>query len=152
MRQKKPFPAMPKAVPVAEPATLTGPVKLLSKKQVLEIFGVSHVTLRDWIRRGIFPPPVVLGPDGGGRSTIAWIDSEVYAHIANAPRRLPTGATWSAEDQPCFTTADLNEHMEILLKLARSCFDCGEDEEKRSYWGATLEDLEESFAESRASE
>jgi predicted DNA-binding transcriptional regulator AlpA len=89
---KKPFPKPPKAVPVAEPAALTGPVKLLSKKQVLEIVGVSHVTLRDMIRRGTFPAPRVIGKDGGGRSKIGWVDAEVYAAINNAPRRFPKGS------------------------------------------------------------
>src|SRR5262245_16927940 len=89
---KKPFPKPPKAVPVAQPATLTGPVKWLSKKQVLEILGVSHVTLREYIRQGKFPPPRIIGKDGGGRSKIGWVDAEVYAAINNAPRRLPKGA------------------------------------------------------------
>jgi predicted DNA-binding transcriptional regulator AlpA len=94
LRQKKPFPAIPKAVPVAELAAPTGPVKLLSKKEVRAICGnISEVTLWDWIRKGHFPPAIVIGPDGGGRSKIGWIDSEVYAAIANAPRRLPKGAT-----------------------------------------------------------
>jgi predicted DNA-binding transcriptional regulator AlpA len=53
----------------------------------LAILGVSHVTLWDWIRKGRFPPPVVIGPDGGHRSKIGWVDHEVYAAINNAPRR-----------------------------------------------------------------
>jgi hypothetical protein len=35
---------------------------------------------------------VVLGPDTGHRSKMGWIDKEVYAWIANAPRRLPKGS------------------------------------------------------------
>jgi len=91
-RPKKPFPKPRKAVPVSEPVAPTGPIKLLSKKEVLAIIGVTNVTLWDWIRKGRFPAAVVIGPDGGHRSKQGWIDTEVYSAIANAPRRLPKGS------------------------------------------------------------
>jgi predicted DNA-binding transcriptional regulator AlpA len=67
-------------------------VKLLSKPEVLALVGVSYATLWDWIRQGRFPAARQLGPDGGHRSKQGWIDTEVYAAIANAPRRLPKGS------------------------------------------------------------
>jgi predicted DNA-binding transcriptional regulator AlpA len=90
-RPKKPFPKPPKPVPVPGPSAPTGPIKFLSKKQVLEKVGVSHVTLREYIKLGLFPPPRVLGPGNGSRSKIGWIEFEVDTHINNLPKRLPKG-------------------------------------------------------------
>jgi predicted DNA-binding transcriptional regulator AlpA len=87
------FPKPTKAVPLPAAAKAGGPIKLLSKSEVLSILGVSHVTLWSWVKAGSFPPARVLGPpDGGHRSRMGWIDSEVYEHIANAPRKLPKGS------------------------------------------------------------
>jgi predicted DNA-binding transcriptional regulator AlpA len=72
---------------------VTTPIRRLTKKEVLAIVGISHVTLWDWIRQGRFPAPVVIGPEGGARSTIGWIDTEVYNFMANSPRRHPRGST-----------------------------------------------------------
>jgi predicted DNA-binding transcriptional regulator AlpA len=71
---------------------VTGPIKLLTRQEVLKLVGVSYATLWDWIRKGHFPAAVAIGPDGGHRSKIGWIDTEVYAAIANAPRRMPKGS------------------------------------------------------------
>jgi predicted DNA-binding transcriptional regulator AlpA len=87
----RPFPKHIQAVPNSAPAEVSGPIKLLSKKEVLALLGVSNVTLWDWIRKGHFPASVVIGPDGGHRSKQGWIDTEVYKAIANAPRRMPKG-------------------------------------------------------------
>jgi predicted DNA-binding transcriptional regulator AlpA len=62
---------------------------MLTKQDVLDLVGVSAVTLWSWIRQGIFPPAVVIGPEGGHRSTQRWIDYEVQNFLVNAPRRLP---------------------------------------------------------------
>jgi predicted DNA-binding transcriptional regulator AlpA len=85
-RPKKPFPPMPPAVAVVRPAP-TGPVKLLTKEEVLEILKVSEVTLWDWIRKGHFPQAVVIGPGTGYRSKQGWVADEVYAFVHNSPRR-----------------------------------------------------------------
>ena len=89
---KKPFPKPQPSVPLAAQVRPTGPITVLSKAEVLKILGVSHVTLWHMIRRGSFPAPRQFGPDGTRRATIGWIDSEVYAAIANAPRRFPKGS------------------------------------------------------------
>jgi predicted DNA-binding transcriptional regulator AlpA len=125
---------------------------MVSADEVCAALGIDQSTLWRWWNSGYFPPPLIMGTGEGIRTKIAWFEDDIDAWQAVLQRKVPTDATWSAEDQPCFTSADLNEHLEILLKLARSCFDCGEDEEKRSYWGAALADLEESFTKSRASE
>jgi predicted DNA-binding transcriptional regulator AlpA len=65
----------------------------MTKAQVLERLQCSHVTLWDWVRKGKFPAPIVVGPDGGPRSKLYWIKSEVDDHIINSPRRLPRGST-----------------------------------------------------------
>jgi predicted DNA-binding transcriptional regulator AlpA len=88
----RPFPKHVPAVPLSAPVEVTGPFKLLSKKEVLAILGVTSVTLWDWIKQGYFPAAVVVGPDGGHRSKQGWIDTEVYKAIANSPRRLPKGS------------------------------------------------------------
>jgi predicted DNA-binding transcriptional regulator AlpA len=66
---------------------------MLTKQEVLAILGISHVTLWDWIRKGRFPEAVVLGPEGGNRTTQRWIDTEVYTAIANMPRRRLKSST-----------------------------------------------------------
>jgi predicted DNA-binding transcriptional regulator AlpA len=88
------FPQPMKPVPV-EPATPTGPVRILSKQEVMGLVNVkSYITIRTWIKEEGFPPQRVIGPpDGGHRSRIGWIDTEVYAWIANRPRRMPKGST-----------------------------------------------------------
>ena len=91
--KKAPFPKPQKAVPLPAPVEVTDPIKkMFTKKELLALLGVSHVTLWNWIRKGHFPEAVVLGPEGGHRSTQKWIDTEVYKAIANAPRRRPKGS------------------------------------------------------------
>jgi predicted DNA-binding transcriptional regulator AlpA len=90
---RKSFPKPPNAVPLPAHVKPTGPIKLLSKKDVLELIGVSNVTLWSMIRRGDFPPARQLGPDGAQHSKIGWIDCEVYEVLANLPRRMPKGST-----------------------------------------------------------
>jgi predicted DNA-binding transcriptional regulator AlpA len=70
---------------------ITTPVKLLSKKEVLSILGVSHVTLWNWITAGLFPQSREIGPPGGNRTKIGWLDTEVYSFLANAPKRKLKG-------------------------------------------------------------
>jgi len=89
---KKPFPKPQPSVPLAAAVRPTGPIRVLPKGEVLEILGVSYVTLWHMIRRGSFPAARQFGPDGAHRATIGWIDSEVYEAIANAPRRFPRGS------------------------------------------------------------
>ena len=52
------------AVPPPTRVSPTTPIKkMLTKQDVLDLVGVSAVTLWSWIRQGIFPPAVVIGPD-----------------------------------------------------------------------------------------
>ena len=91
-KTKPPFPKPRKGVLPSAKVEVNVPYKLLTKQEVLDLLGVSHVTLWNWIRKGHFPEAVVLGPEGGHRSTQKWIDTEVYKAIANAPRRRPKGS------------------------------------------------------------
>jgi predicted DNA-binding transcriptional regulator AlpA len=84
------FPEAQPPVPV-EPVEPTGPIRLLSKKEVLAIVGVSGVTLWSWTKAGTFPAPRVIGP-GTGHSRMGWLSTEVEAALLNAPRRYPKGA------------------------------------------------------------
>lgn len=99
-KKGQPFPVAQPAVPpdvVKELPEAAKGFELLSKDQVLKLLGgVSHVTLWDMIRRGIFPNARVISKDGGHRSAIRWIAHECYAAIANMPKRIPKGstATW----------------------------------------------------------
>jgi predicted DNA-binding transcriptional regulator AlpA len=63
------------------------PPLLLSRTQVLDLIGVTYVTLYTWMRSDQFPLAVMLGPPEGKRSKIAWHASEVYAWIESRPRR-----------------------------------------------------------------
>ena len=51
----------------------TGFDRLLRKKQILELTGISYVTLHDWIKRGWFPEPVVINASPNTkRELVAW--------------------------------------------------------------------------------
>jgi predicted DNA-binding transcriptional regulator AlpA len=57
--------------------------RLIFRDELIDIVGVSYVTVWNWMRAGTFP----RGRDIGGRT--AWIESEVAAWIASRPiRRL----------------------------------------------------------------
>jgi predicted DNA-binding transcriptional regulator AlpA len=89
---RPPFPKPQPPVPVASPVEVSGPVRVLSKKEVLErLGGISHVTLWSWIKAGAFPPARVLGPGQGHRSRMGWLSTEVEQWLLNAPRRIPKG-------------------------------------------------------------
>jgi predicted DNA-binding transcriptional regulator AlpA len=65
---------------------------MLTKKEVIALLPIrSHTSLWSWVRAGEFPAPRVIGRGGRG-SRLGWLDTEVYAAIANAPKRLPKGA------------------------------------------------------------
>ncbi|HXB77784.1 MAG TPA: AlpA family phage regulatory protein [Bradyrhizobium sp.] len=72
--------------------TRDAPIKpgqpLMFKPQVLELLGgLAYSTLWEWMRAGMFPLPLELGPRGGRSSTIAWHADEIHDWIANRPRR-----------------------------------------------------------------
>lgn len=50
--------------------------RLLRRREVQSRIGVSRTTLYDWTRRGLFPPPIKLGP-----RAVAWRESDVQAWI-----------------------------------------------------------------------
>jgi prophage regulatory protein len=51
-------------------------VRVLRQKQVLELLGISHSTLWEWVRKGRFPRPISLGPN-----TRAWLPEEIDQHL-----------------------------------------------------------------------
>ena len=64
--------------------------RLIFRSELIDIVGVSYVTVWSWMRAGTFP----RGRDIGGRT--AWIESEVAAWIASRPSaalRAMNGAT-----------------------------------------------------------
>jgi predicted DNA-binding transcriptional regulator AlpA len=69
-----------------------GTVELMTKEEVLARLRCNHVTLWAWVKQGHFPAPIVPGPDGGSRTRLYWIKSEIDNHLANSPRRLPRGS------------------------------------------------------------
>jgi predicted DNA-binding transcriptional regulator AlpA len=87
------FPKTRPPVPVEPVTVATGPVRVLSKTDVMEKLGIrSYLTLRSWVINNGFPAPRELGP-GNGRSLVGWLSSEVDAWLANRPLRLPKGAS-----------------------------------------------------------
>jgi predicted DNA-binding transcriptional regulator AlpA len=88
---KKPFkrPPPPRRRPVKVKTESVSPVPSPSKAKIIFTNEVlartgnpSKVTLWRWIKRGIIPPPRVLG----GRNT--WTDTQIDELLNNLPRRL----------------------------------------------------------------
>jgi len=52
--------------------------RFLRKKEILEIIGVSNVTLWRWIDKGAFPKSYELG-----ENSVGWKDNEVNEWIEN---------------------------------------------------------------------
>jgi prophage regulatory protein len=49
-----------------------GTRRIMRRKEILELLGVSNTTLWDWIRAGKFPAPISLGPNSR-----AWLADEI---------------------------------------------------------------------------
>lgn len=58
--------------------------RLLSKREVVAMVGVSYPTLWSWMRRGDFPRSVRL--TDGPCPRVAWFASEVQAWLRSRPR------------------------------------------------------------------
>jgi predicted DNA-binding transcriptional regulator AlpA len=59
-------------------------VRLLTKRQVLDLTHVSYPTIWNWMRRGTFPRSRSLGHDG---QKIVWLASEVEQWMTSLPVR-----------------------------------------------------------------
>ena len=59
-------------------------VRVLRQKQVLELLGISHSTLWEWVRKGRFPQPISLGPN-----TRAWLQEEIDQHLLARAKERP---------------------------------------------------------------
>ena len=59
-------------------------VRVLRRKQILEMFGISNTTLWEWVRTGKFPAPIDLGPN-----TRAWLAEEVDAFLLQRAKERP---------------------------------------------------------------
>jgi prophage regulatory protein len=55
-----------------------GSDRLLRRREVEELTGLSRSTIYDWIRTGQFPRPVSLGP-----RTVRWSEREVERWISD---------------------------------------------------------------------
>ena len=67
--------------------------RLIFRSELIDIVGVSYVTVWSWMRAGTFP----RGRDIGGRT--AWIEFEVAAWIASRPIRRLKGDERSDEPE-----------------------------------------------------
>jgi predicted DNA-binding transcriptional regulator AlpA len=77
----------PASVPLPQRVIPTGPIRMMTKVEVMKAANVkSYTTIWTWIREGIFPPPRQFS------GTIRWIESEVYEALANGPQRFPKGS------------------------------------------------------------
>jgi prophage regulatory protein len=59
-------------------------VHVLRQKQVLQLLGISHSTLWEWVRKGRFPRPISLGPN-----TRAWLQEEIDQHLLARAKERP---------------------------------------------------------------
>lgn len=57
------------------------PSKILRRKQVEAHTGLSRSTIYAWVRDGIFPAPISLGP-----KAVGWLQSELDAWLAERAR------------------------------------------------------------------
>lgn len=62
-------------------AKLPAERRLLRRKQVLEMAGISNTTLHRLINQGAFPRPVAIGV-----RSVAWWSDEVQATLSALPR------------------------------------------------------------------
>lgn len=68
------------------PKSVSAELRIYRIKTLCELLGVTRITLWRWVRRGIFPRPVQLGPNTKGvpkEDFDAWMD----ARRAAAKRR-----------------------------------------------------------------
>ncbi len=56
------------------------PRRMVRLREVTYLTGLSRTTIYDWIARGDFPSPVILGP-----KSVAWRCSDVYEWIDSRP-------------------------------------------------------------------
>jgi len=56
--------------------------KLLSSRQVCDVFGISPVTVWRRVRAGLIPPPRKSGPGGGHNR---WLQSEIEDLLQSLP-------------------------------------------------------------------
>ncbi|MGE5539628.1 MAG: helix-turn-helix transcriptional regulator [Gemmatimonas sp.] len=64
------------------------PSKIFRRKQVEAHTGLSRSTIYAWVRDGLFPAPISLGP-----KAVGWLESELDAWLAERTRasRSPDG-------------------------------------------------------------
>ena len=74
-----------KLLPPPEPSTPRR--ELLLKPQVLARVRVGYSCLWGWMRDGLFPLPIALGPEDGRTTKVAWFADEVEAWVESRPRR-----------------------------------------------------------------
>ena len=53
--------------------------RMLSKKEVLKLLGITAPTLWNWQRKGDFPSSVILNPKSKKQSRVAFFEDEVLA-------------------------------------------------------------------------
>jgi predicted DNA-binding transcriptional regulator AlpA len=61
--------------------------KLIYKRELLALIGVSYGSVYNWMRQGRFPLARELGPPGGRTSRIAWLESEITEWLGSRPKR-----------------------------------------------------------------
>jgi predicted DNA-binding transcriptional regulator AlpA len=70
---------------------------MLTKEQVMgKLPYKSHVSLWSLIKDQGFPPPHVIGKEGGSRSGLGWIEELVDNWLAARPVRFPKGSRVAA--------------------------------------------------------
>ncbi|WP_448380911.1 helix-turn-helix transcriptional regulator [Gloeomargarita sp.] len=60
---------------------------LVRKPEVLNRLGISRSTLTRWIRCGVFPPPVQIGP-----RAVGWYLHDLESFLASRQRKSPEGS------------------------------------------------------------
>ena len=84
-------------LPPPEPSTPRR--ELLLKPQVLARVRVGYSCLWGWMRDGLFPLPIALGPEDGRTTKVAWFADEVEAWVKSRPRRKIGGLAQSRAAQ-----------------------------------------------------
>ena len=74
--------------------------RLMYKKEILELLGISAVTLWVWMKDGHFPRSIILNPTSRRTQRVAWFEDEVRAWFKERKRSVFVGEEGALPHDP----------------------------------------------------